>query len=965
VSLWSRLERRISDLAGELLLDEFRDQVAQARQLIASGDPYAAIDVLEALLLDKPDHGQALILLGVARLAVRKPMAALEAFERALHARPGDPDALIGHGQTLVALGHWQAAITSLGKAVAEAAGDRGRLAEAYQARGTAWRRIGDTDKAVRELRKAVAEAAADPEARAALGEAMLADLGYPTEEIRRHLDKAIEGEPGPPLAYLALGRVALADAAPATAATHFARARALLGEDDTPLGKELRIEGLLGEGDAALAERDAARAHHCYLEALQLDPRRAAIHARIADAHRAIGNHHAAVASYDRALTLGGGKDILRAAIATANQVGDAERQVRWGNDLLALDPDDTDALVARGLGTLAGGDVEGARTLLEIAAGRGNPDALVGLARIALAATDAARALDLVRGVLRAVPEHAAAREVLAAAHRMSVALPADGADIERVALALERVVARDRALAHLVGDTARAAAELDQPLLVTVMGEFSSGKSSFVNAFIGADVAPTGITPTTATINVVRYGRERGGRVISRAAAGAPGDGAVLELEWDALFAHLRALTPESARDIDRVEILLPLPQLEKVNIVDTPGLNSIQPEHEETARAFIARADAVVWVFTAGQGGKASEKKVLGSIRAEGKRVLGVLNKRDQLSGDEVDEVVGFIDQTLGELVETVVPFSARDALAWKTAGLDPAGPDGNWAALAAALEARFFTQARQLKRDACARRLRAVVATGLTAVGERRARATDAAATARRASEALGDATIELIDKVVATERRTLAEAGTALYRRAAREVLELVQPRRLPFAQHTATVADRDYLISLLDAGFEAFLTDGRRRVADVLAARWKDAQAATAALAGVVGADVESDLARVATDRTQLALSQIFDRARAYLRGYLDGGSIDTFFRNDVPRLELSEDAVYHALIRGAPDLDREIAVPLARAGSEALAAVAARLDHWAGVADVIAFDLDVSLVRNLEELSAFLTPA
>ena len=48
---------------------------------------------------------------------------------------------------------------------------------------------------------------------------------------------------------------------------------------------------------------------------------------------------------------------------------------------------------------------------------------------------------------------------------------------------------------------------------------MGEFSSGKSSFVNAFIGADVAPTGITPTTATINVVRYGRERGGRIVSR--------------------------------------------------------------------------------------------------------------------------------------------------------------------------------------------------------------------------------------------------------------------------------------------------------------------------------------------------------------------------------------------------------------------------------------------------------------
>src|SRR6185369_9243653 len=127
-----------------------------------------------------------------------------------------------------------------------------------------------------------------------------------------------------------------------------------------------------------------------------------------------------------------------------------------------------------------------------------------------------------------------------------------------------------------------------------------------------------------------------------------------GSTLELGWDALMAQLRALTPEAARAIDRVEILVPLPQLEKINIVDTPGLNSILPEHEATARAFIARADAVVWVFTAAQGGKASEKRALRSIRDEGKRVLGVLNKADQLSADETQEVVTFIGGELGEL-----------------------------------------------------------------------------------------------------------------------------------------------------------------------------------------------------------------------------------------------------------------------------------------------------------------------
>src|SRR5512146_1558437 len=101
MSLWSRLERRLGDLASELVLDEYRDQLNQARHLLAHGDTTAAIDSLNALLSVKPDHGQALILLGEARLAVRRPQAAQEAFERALKLRAGDPPALVGLGLAL------------------------------------------------------------------------------------------------------------------------------------------------------------------------------------------------------------------------------------------------------------------------------------------------------------------------------------------------------------------------------------------------------------------------------------------------------------------------------------------------------------------------------------------------------------------------------------------------------------------------------------------------------------------------------------------------------------------------------------------------------------------------------------------------------------------------------------------------------------------------------------------------
>ncbi len=1012
MSLWSRVQRRLGDLAGELVLDEYRDQLEQAQRLLQGGDTTAAIEVLEALLFAKPDHGQAMIVLGEARLVARDPAGALASFEQALRLRGGDPAALVGHGLALVALARFELAIASLGRAVAEAAGDRAILASAYRGLGVAWRRRDDVDKAIRELRKAVAEDGEDLDARAALGEALVCD-GGPYDEALRHLERAAAATPPAALALYGLGRMWLVEGSAAIAGEQLARARAAAELDPTPLGAQIRFDIIIAQGDAALAEHDASRAHGFFLEALQVEPRRADLHAKIAATHRSIGNSDAALASFERALALGAGIETLRAAVDAAIAAGDPLRQSRWASDLLTLDPGDVRAIVARGA-AMADTQPEAARALLALAAGRDDVDAHVGLARLALP-HDPAAAQTSALAALRVAPLHVAARQILTDAHAAQLGSP--GPEIADLAGFIQKVVGQRRELGHLVGDVARAAANLDQPLLVTVMGEFSSGKSSFVNAFIGADVAPTGITPTTATINVVRYGRERGGRIIGA-------DGTTRELGWDALMAHLRQLTPDDARAIDRVEILVPLPQLEKINIVDTPGLNSIQPEHEATARAFIARADAVVWVFTASQGGKASEKRALASIREEGKRVLGVLNKADQLSPDETREVVDFITGELGDLVEAIVPFAARRALAWKkspspsrsasaptrapaaqpatstaaqppaaahatTAAQPPAAAsataaraahstpapststapsaavssapapavdDGNWAALDAALEQRFFQQARQLKRDGCARALRTVVTEARAAVAGLQTAAQTAADAARDGRDELLASGRELATVGVLAERKALAEATSLLYRRAAREVLDLVRPRRLPFSSHTATAADRDYLIALLSSGFDTAIEHGRRRVAAELATRARLTEPAARTLSSALGVDVIGDLQRAADDRIGLALSRVFDRGRAFLRGYLEGGYVEAFFRNDVPRLELAEDAVYHALVRGSPDLDRELGEPLARAATDALTALASRLAHWGAVIDVQAFDLEVGVGRALE---------
>ncbi len=49
-------------------------------------------------------------------------------------------------------------------------------------------------------------------------------------------------------------------------------------------------------------------------------------------------------------------------------------------------------------------------------------------------------------------------------------------------------------------------------DERFTVVVLGEFNHGKSTFINALLGAPVMPTGITPTTAVLAHVMHGPQR---------------------------------------------------------------------------------------------------------------------------------------------------------------------------------------------------------------------------------------------------------------------------------------------------------------------------------------------------------------------------------------------------------------------------------------------------------------------
>jgi small GTP-binding protein len=186
-----------------------------------------------------------------------------------------------------------------------------------------------------------------------------------------------------------------------------------------------------------------------------------------------------------------------------------------------------------------------------------------------------------------------------------------------------------------------------EMDELFLLVVVGEYNSGKSTFINALLGDEVFAMGDLPTTRTISILRYGK-----------AGPP--------ESLGENMHLYQYPLEVLRDLD---------------IVDTPGTNSIERMEEAITRDFVPRADLVLFVTSLLQPLTASELDFLAHIRQWGKKVVFVVNGVDRRNSDEqVQRVREYLTKEiadrLGGSPPTIYFISALLALRAKLAAKPP-------------------------------------------------------------------------------------------------------------------------------------------------------------------------------------------------------------------------------------------------------------------------------------------------
>ena len=206
------------------------------------------------------------------------------------------------------------------------------------------------------------------------------------------------------------------------------------------------------------------------------------------------------------------------------------------------------------------------------------------------------------------------------------------------------------------------------LSSPLMIMVMGEFSTGKSTFINALVGDEIAAVNATPTTAVITKLCYGEQD--KILVHFT-----DGTEKEVK-KASFKQLTAKTGKENKDkthekIDYVERQLPLDMLQYVTIIDSPGLNDINEKHSDTTKKFVNNADTVFWMFNALHACSKTEVDAMESLTPRLKPIA-IINMMDEIDEEE-DDPQEFLDNLrvqLKDKVQAVVGISAKYALEGK-------------------------------------------------------------------------------------------------------------------------------------------------------------------------------------------------------------------------------------------------------------------------------------------------------
>jgi small GTP-binding protein len=199
------------------------------------------------------------------------------------------------------------------------------------------------------------------------------------------------------------------------------------------------------------------------------------------------------------------------------------------------------------------------------------------------------------------------------------------------------------------------------------LAIVGQFSRGKSSLMNALLGSEKLPTGILPLTSVITTVTYGETE--RVLLQ----REGWTIPQEIRLDQLAEYVtQGQNPGNEKRVVLAEVQLPNELLRLgVHFVDTPGVASSIAANTRTTRQFLPEADAAILVTSFESPMTEAEVTFLQEVREHVHKVFVVVNKLDLAPATDRGPVLDAVRETVRVAFANSQPeifaVSARQAL----------------------------------------------------------------------------------------------------------------------------------------------------------------------------------------------------------------------------------------------------------------------------------------------------------
>lgn len=211
------------------------------------------------------------------------------------------------------------------------------------------------------------------------------------------------------------------------------------------------------------------------------------------------------------------------------------------------------------------------------------------------------------------------------------------------------------------NYTGQLRRFNAEIDEKTyLLSVMGQFSSGKSRLINNLIGKNILPVHITETTAIITFIRYAEEDHAELLYKDGTYEETDiEATLDM-WQSGSGNSRLSELESMNICVRCDLLK-----NGLIIADTPGVNTVISRHVELTKNVIESSDRVLYVLK--KPATESDISFVETIRDNGVKVMFVRTHMDEMKSNEEQADVSVIKEkeSISEYTDDEIFFISNE------------------------------------------------------------------------------------------------------------------------------------------------------------------------------------------------------------------------------------------------------------------------------------------------------------